>query len=244
MEARNAIASAKESFDRISFDFIYAWPGQKECSWREELAMAIDLSCGHLSLYQLTIEPGTPFFRDGIPAASEEHGAVLFEATLKMTADAGLHAYEISNHSKAGFESRHNLTYWEGGNYIGIGPGAHSRLSSLTDFKAIYQIYDPTRWLSAVEKNGHGTGKCLKLTHRDRAEEMIMTGLRLAKGLNTSRIELNTGLKFTQLVNKYKLTQLIKEGLLEKRGKHIAATQAGWLVLNSITQALLTETSL
>lgn len=238
-EARMAMKSAKKIFDRVSFDFIYAWSGQNERLWKEELAEAIDLSGDHLSLYQLTIEPGTPFFRNNVPAADQNLGATLFEISLKMTADSGLFAYEVSNHSRPGFESRHNLTYWEGGDYVGIGPGAHGRYSGPNFFTATHQIYDPARWLSAVEKSGHGTGKQRKLNARNRAEEMIMTGLRLAKGLDTSALAVKTGLTLSELVNKSAMERLVKEGLLEKRGRSLAVTSTGWLVLNAITRELL-----
>ena len=239
IEAQCAMTSAREIFDRVSFDFIYAWPEQTTSTWKKELKTAIDLSGDHLSLYQLTIEPGTPFYRDNIPATGQDLGAKLFEITLEITAIAGFRAYEISNHSKPGFESRHNLNYWEGGDYVGIGPGAHGRLSSPTSFTATHQIYNPDRWLNAVEHVGHGTGKRRPIEARKRAEEMIMTGLRLAKGLDTSAIALKTGLGIAELVNQPMLELLLKEGLLENKGHYLAATPAGWLVLNSAITALL-----
>ena len=205
--------------------------------------MAIDLSGDHLSLYQLTIEPGTPFFRNRIKAACEDLGAALFEITLEMTSAAGLPAYEISNHARPGFESKHNLTYWEGGDYIGIGPGAHGRISTPEGCFASYQIHNPARWLSRVEKFGHGTGKIRPLLARERAEEIFMTGLRLADGLDTAAIASKTGLDVSELVNNSILESLIDEGLIEKKGLHLAATRDGWMVLNALIQALLTETT-
>ena len=159
-----------------------------------------------------------------------------------MTASAGLSAYEISNHSRPGYECRHNLTYWKGGDYIGIGPGAHSRLSDSMVFTAAHQIYNPVRWLNTVEEIGHGTGKRQQLNSRDKAEEMIMTGLRLTRGLDTSAIAVKTGLELTDLVNRSALTRFLKESLLEKKGRNLMATPAGWMVLNTLIGELLSET--
>jgi putative oxygen-independent coproporphyrinogen III oxidase len=129
-DARKAIKAATKIFPRISFDLIYALPGQTPITWKKELASAIKIAEGHLSLYQLTIEPGTEFHKKRIKAANEDIGAALYELTQEIIDNAGLPAYEISNHAKKGQESRHNLIYWRGGDYLGIGPGAHARIAN------------------------------------------------------------------------------------------------------------------
>ncbi len=154
-EGYRALELAAKTFDRYSFDLIYARPNQSLADWQDELTQALSLSAGHLSLYQLTIEPGTAFYKDNVPAAEENLGADLFDLTQTMMEKAGMPAYEISNHAKPGEESRHNLVYWQGDDYIGIGPGAHSRLNNF----AIHQIYKPDLWLNGVLKNGTGEQK-------------------------------------------------------------------------------------
>ena len=240
-EGKAAMALAKDIFELISFDFIYAWPGQGVSDWIEELENVITLSGHHLSLYQLTIEPGTPFFRKSVPEADQDLGAALFQITLEKTALAGFRAYEISNHSHPGFESRHNLNYWEGGDYIGIGPGAHGRLSIGEIFTATHQIYSPSQWLKATEQRGHGTGKKRQLSARERAEEMIMTGLRLSRGLDTSKMTSKTGLDLHDLVKKTVLNRLLEQKLLKMDDQYLTATPTGWLVLNTLIEALLTK---
>jgi len=239
-EAHIAMTQAREVFERVSFDFIYARPGQTEAQWRDELSRLLEFTGDHLSLYQLTIEPGTPFFHDAVPAADEDHGVALFELTQELTAAAGLPAYEISNHAQPGAESRHNLTYWRGGDYAGIGPGAHGRLTSDDAFTATHQIHDPMRWLAAVERNGHGTGKLRILGGRERAEEILMTGLRLVEGLDTTALSAATGFDLSNLTDSDRLGLAMDGGFLVRDGAHLRTTPAGRLILNTLVGAILT----
>ena len=239
-EAHIAMTQAREVFERVSFDFIYARPGQTEAQWWDELSRLLEFTGDHLSLYQLTIEPGTPFFHDAVPAAAEDHGVALFELTQELTAAAGLPAYEISNHAQPGAESRHNLTYWRGGDYAGIGPGAHGRLTSDDGFTATHQIHDPMRWLAAVERNGHGTGKLRTLGGRERAEEILMTGLRLAEGLDTTALYAATGFAPSKLIDSDRLNHAIDGGLLARDGARLRTTPAGRLILNTLIGSILT----
>jgi len=242
-QARDAMAAAREIFPRVSFDFIYARPGQTEAAWRDELTEVLGLAADHLSIYQLTIEPGTPFFRDAVPAADEDAGVALFEATQDMLAGAGLPAYEISNHARPGYESRHNLTYWRGGDYVGIGPGAHGRLTGEDGFTATHQIHTPARWLDEAEINGHGTGKRRTLSARERAEEMLMTGLRLSEGLDVARMEMHTGVALADLVDANRLAQVLAGRFLVKSAGHLIPTAAGLLRLNAVLASILVPDS-
>ena len=240
IEAQTAMAQAREIFKRVSFDLIYARPDQTEMQWRSELRRVLEFASDHLSLYQLTIEPGTPFFKNSVPNAGEDRGVALFELTQEVTAAAGLPAYEISNHAQPGAESRHNLTYWRGGEYAGIGPGAHGRLADVDGFAATHQIHDPTRWLAAVEKNGYGTGKRRILSGRERAEEMLMTGLRLAEGLDIKAVSSATGVASSRLVDSNRLGHAINGGLLVRDGARLRTTPAGRLILNTLVSSILT----
>ncbi len=239
-EAQTAMAQACEIFNRVSFDLIYARPGQTDTQWRRELSRVLEFASDHLSLYQLTIEPGTPFFQHAVPDAGEDRGVALFQLTQELTAAAGLPAYEISNHAQLGAESQHNLTYWRGGDYAGIGPGAHSRLTDDEGFVATHKIHDPTRWLNAVEKNGDGTGKRRILDGRERAEEMLMTGLRLAEGLDTSALAAATGFALSKLIDSDRLGHAIDGGLLVRDGARLQTTPAGRLILNTLIGTILT----
>ena len=238
-QAEIAMTSAQKIFDHVSFDFIYARPGQTLHKWRRELAQVLNLAGSHLSLYQLTIEPGTDFFRKGVSSIDQDLAADLFEVTQDMTSAVGLNSYEISNHAQSGFESRHNLNYWDGGDYVGIGPGAHGRLSRQNAFTATHQINNPSRWLSAVESMGHGTAKRRHLLAREKAEEMVMTGLRLSSGLDRSALAARTGVELIELINEPALTRLIEGGLIREKGKYLIATPAGQGILNSVIGALL-----
>ena len=200
---------------------------------------ALSLADDHISLYQLTIEPGTKFFRDGVPEASPDVGADFYQLTRKLTDDAGLGAYEISNHAKPGQESRHNLTYWQGEDYLGIGPGAHGRLTQDGVTSARHQIADPLRWLPLVQKQGHGTAKTRILSNQDRLEERILSGLRLTQGIDCKRFIEQTGLSIPDAVDANALTMLQDEGLAVLDDEHFAVTQKGRLVLSAIIEKLL-----
>ncbi|HKO06088.1 MAG TPA: radical SAM family heme chaperone HemW, partial [Alphaproteobacteria bacterium] len=190
-EALAAVELAVRHFPRTSFDLIYARPGQTLASWRKELAAALAHARGHLSLYQLTIEPATAFAeacaRGDLILPEEDSAAALYEATQEMLEAAGLPAYEISNHAAAGEESRHNLTYWRYGDYVGVGPGAHGRLTIAGGKRATRQHRAPEAWLERVERCGHATRQHFALSPEECREEMLLMGLRLAEGVDRKR---------------------------------------------------------
>ena len=236
--ADEAVAAAKTAarhFPRRSLDFIYGRPGQTVADWRRELdriiGLADDLDCEHLSLYQLTIESGTPFARDGVPSTGENTGAEMFTATRARLAAAGRPAYEVSNHARPGAACRHNLTYWRGGDYIGIGPGAHGRITGESGCDAAHQIHTPERWLDAVERAGHGTAKRRRLAAADRTEELVMTGLRLSRGIDLDRL--------SAAIDDARLERLIDGGFIRRTGSRIVATETGLLCLNTVLGELL-----
>lgn len=237
-EARRALDVATANFERVSFDLIYARPDQDEVAWEAELREALSLSQGHLSLYQLTIEPGTPFA--ALHAAGKldppdaDTAASLFEQTQEITADAGYVAYEISNHARAGQESRHNLLYWRGGDYAGIGPGAHGRVRiggvrHQTDTRK-----GPEDWLDAVERDGHGLTVNAPLSARETAEEYLLMSLRLAEGMDMAVYATLGGTP----VDPDRIETLNQEGLVTVEGTRLKATNKGRLVLNSIIAML------
>jgi oxygen-independent coproporphyrinogen-3 oxidase len=239
-EARAALSVAFRHFERASFDLIYARPGQSLSEWRAELTEALALARGHLSLYQLTIEPGTPFFelerrgRLRIPASDD--AASLYELTQELCGASGLPAYEISNHAAPGEESRHNLLYWRYGDYAGIGPGAHGRLTFDGRKTAFAAERDPVRWAEAVRERGCGASAEDILSPLAEAEEMLLMGLRLREGLDLRRLEAQTGFTVPPAV----CTPLLAEGLLctGEAPERLAATEAGFLVLNTLVENL------
>ena len=184
-EAEKAIKVAQDNFERFSFDLIYALPHQSLEDWRQELQYALGFSPSHLSLYQLTIEEGTAFYhqfnRGKFSLPDEDEAAALFDLTQELTTASGLPAYEISNHAKPGQESQHNLAYWQGSYYVGIGPGAHGRLPSENGLLAHQQIKRPEDWLKAVEENGAGIEETEEISTQEAQVERVMMGLRLKK---------------------------------------------------------------
>ena len=238
-EALVALKTARKAVPRVSFDLIYARPGQTVAQWRSELARGLDLAHGHLSLYQLTIEPGTRFYREKVAAADEDTGGDMFEATQEMTLKAGLPAYEISNHAAPGNECRHNLVYWRGGAYVGVGPGAHGRIPSGGATVATHQIHDPARWLESVEKIGHGTGKRIRVEPAQRREELLMTGLRLTEGVSRTRFRALGGADVLDVVDRAQLRRLEDGGFLVLDDHVLRATPAGRQRLNAILTSLL-----
>jgi oxygen-independent coproporphyrinogen-3 oxidase len=188
-EGLAALATAQLHFDRVSFDLIYALPGQTAQAWEAELAGAIAFGTGHLSLYQLTIEPGTRFAalaaKGKLPQGDPDFAASLYELTQDMTEAAGLPAYEISNHARPGEESRHNLAYWRYRPYLGVGPGAHGRRGGL----ATLRHRKPENWLAALARNGHGLVEETALTPEEQAREALLMGLRLGEGTATEGLE-------------------------------------------------------
>jgi oxygen-independent coproporphyrinogen-3 oxidase len=239
-EAKAAIAVASNTFERFSFDLIYARPGQTAEAWRAELEEALAMAGGHLSLYQLTIEDGTPFA--ALHAAGKlrvpdgEHARALYELTNEITAANGLPAYEISNHAVPGEESQHNLLYWRYGEYAGIGPGAHGRLIMGRERWATMNERVPERWLSQVEETGEGWIEAEPLSPREQADEMLLMGLRINEGLDLDRFERIGGKQMDPVL----ISQLVGQGLLETsaNGRRIKATMAGRMVLNEVVLQL------
>ena len=230
-EARAAIAMAADVFQNYSFDLIYALPGQAAADWRRALEAALPFAGPHLSAYQLTVEPGTPFHTDGIKEAGDDVAAALFEATGEMLDASGRQAYEVSNHARPGFESRHNLHVWRGGDYIGVGPGAHGRVSRDGRTDAVHQMRNPLRWLEVVERRGEATAGRLTLTPAERRDERILFGLRLAEGLPPA---------LAATLSETKINELIEMGHLVRSGGWVRTTGSGRLCLNAVTSALLT----
>ena len=233
-EAKGALRLAAETFPRFSFDLIYGLPDQTPDDWTRELDSALSLAGDHLSLYQLSIEPGTPFHRDGVRAVGNDLGAALYRITQEKMEQAGLPSYEISNHARSGFECRHNLDIWRGGDYAGVGPGAHGRLTNASGTETIYQIHTPERWLAAVEAGGHATAKRKTLTPIERAEEILMTGLRLSEGIRRDRLA-----ELENIIDASGLTRMIGGGFLENGGGGLRATLSGRLCLNEVLRQLL-----
>jgi len=238
-EAKHALNAAAAIFDRISFDLIYGLPKQSPNAWHKELKEALEFTQDHLSVYQLTIEPGTAFFKNKTKAADESLAADLFTLTRELLRGAGLPAYEVSNHARTGSESRHNLFCWQGGDYIGIGPGAHGRYTLGKKFIATHQIHNPSQWLKRVTAYGHGTGKRRQLSAHERAVEIVITGLRLAQGLNADYLENHTGFTLVQLLDPIKIRQFINGGLLDWNAEFLVATERGIACLNTLIATLL-----
>jgi putative oxygen-independent coproporphyrinogen III oxidase len=239
-EALSAIAMARATFPRLSFDLIYARPGQTRESWEAELTEAIKYAADHLSLYQLTIEDGTPFkalFETGkIRMPDEDAAADLYAVTQSVTTAHGLPAYEVSNHAVPGAESRHNLTYWRYGDYAGIGPGAHGRFSVEDGSKRVtITERHPENWAARVGENGQGVIEEELLDKSAQGDEMLLMGLRLAEGIDLARYEALSGRSFDPA----RLDTLQRERLVEPvANSRIRATQAGRLVLNALVAEL------
>lgn len=232
-EALAALDVARARFDRVSFDLIYARQDQSLAGWTAELSRALALGPDHLSLYQLTIEPGTAFgaraAAGGLPGLPDEDlAADMYEATQEICAAAGLPAYEVSNHARPGAESRHNLVYWHCGDFAGIGPGAHGRLTVDGKRVATESHRMPGDWLAAVAAGG---GESLRavVPRNEQAEEMVLMGLRLAEGLSIDRLK-----RLGLAPDAVQLRDLVFAGYLEDRADRLVATSAGRLVLNRL----------
>ena len=240
-EALAAIRLARVTFPRYSFDLIYARPDQTLAAWDEELSEALALAGEHLSLYQLTIEPGTAFgnraARGETLAADEEAAAALFEATQQRLAAAGLPAYEISNHARPGAECRHNLAYWRYNDYLGIGPGAHGRVTRAGGKIATQQLRSPEAWLAAVESAGTGIEVTVPIGREAAVEEMVMMGLRLVEGVSRPRLEAVAECDVEALFG-MALPRLIDGGFVTLDRDCLAATEAGRQRLNAVLGAL------
>ncbi|MHC8508005.1 MAG: radical SAM family heme chaperone HemW [Rhodospirillales bacterium] len=232
--AHAAIEAARKAAPRVSFDLIYALPGQSAADWRAELARARPHAdaAGHISAYQLTIEPGTEFFRSRTPAADENSALALYDITQDAFSAWGLSAYEVSNHARAGAECRHNLNIWRGGAYAGVGPGAHGRLRAQGVWKARHRTPGPARWLESVRTRGHGLGKEAVLSPHERAEEITMTALRLSEGLDVRTLP-------APVIDEAACARMAEGGFVKMQGSVIRATAAGRKRLNAVTAALL-----
>lgn len=238
-QAKTAIDIARSTFERISFDLIYARPGQDADSWRAELSAAIDLAADHLSLYQLTIEQGTPFFdlhRAGkLVTPDGDLAAGLYEITQELCALRGLPAYEVSNHAAPDAQCQHNLVYWRYGDYVGTGPGAHGRLTSARGKSATAVERHPETWLEAVERQGHGLVEDLGLTEEEQGDEFLLMGLRLVEGVDLARYRSIAGRE----IDPRRIAQLIEHGMIERLGPDwVRVTPAGFLVLDAVVADL------
>jgi oxygen-independent coproporphyrinogen-3 oxidase len=237
-EALAALDIAKRNFARVSFDLIYAREGQSSRAWRHELARALDHAADHLSLYQLTIEAGTPFAaRHEAGTLSTPNGAearAQYLITQELCEAAGLPAYEVSNHARPGSESRHNLLYWRGDDYAGIGPGAHSRIGADGIKRALAAIKSPEEWRAQVEASGHGLASDEALSADEAADEYLLMGLRLAEGIDLARLAALRG----RALDEARIEALTQDGLVAWNGARLAATTEGRLVLDRLIVAL------
>ncbi|WP_184648376.1 radical SAM family heme chaperone HemW [Sphingopyxis sp. JAI128] len=233
-EARCAISTAQAHFARVSFDLIYARPGQTLAAWEAELSDALAFGTDHLSLYQLTIEPGTRFAtlaaKGDLTIPDGDAAADLFDATQAMTRAAGLPRYEVSNHARVGQESRHNLAYWHYADYAGVGPGAHGRRLA----QATERHKKPENFIAAVARNGHGLKVETDLPPHERATEAMLMGLRLTEGIDLARIEARSGLERAVFVDADAVARLAGQGLMRHDGDRLAVTGDGILLLDSI----------
>ncbi len=238
-ESLRALDTARAHFARVSVDLIYALPDQSLVAWERELTRALGFGTEHLSLYQLTIEPGTRFATEAaqgrLTIPDGDSAADLFEMTRAMTAAAGLPAYETSNHARLGAESRHNLTYWRYGDYAGVGPGAHGRRDGL----ATQRRRKPENWLSAVARNGHGLEVEEPLAPHDRASEALVMGLRLREGVDLDYVAALAG--GTAPIDWPAVERLSRQGMIAHEGHRLRVTEAGALLLDSILPLVVTD---
>ena len=234
-----ALQVAQRHFARVSFDLIYALPDQTEAQWRDQLTRALDFGTGHLSLYQLTIEPGTRFATDVRQGAfkplDDERAADLFELTRAMTEQTGLPAYEVSNHARPGDESRHNLTYWRYHDYAGIGPGAHGRRGQ----RATQRHRKPENWLEAVARDGHGLSEERALGNHEQASEALLMGLRLAEGVDLAQLSTRFDIPQSELIDWGKLHFYAGFDLVYRTGDRIQITGHGMPLLDALLGQLV-----
>ena len=238
-EAVAAIGVSRETFERASFDLIYARPGQSVAAWEDELAGALRLAGRHLSLYQLTIEQGTPYAelyaRGKLRVPDNEAAHAFYALTQEMTEAAGLPAYEISNHAAPGEECRHNLLYWRYGEYAGIGPGAHGRAVVAGTRRATVTERQPERWLACVESEGHGIVESTTLDPEQQADEALLMGLRLTEGLDLDRMAALSGFRPSERA----IDTLAAHGLVERLTPgRLRATREGRIILNEVVLRL------
>ena len=242
-EATAAVELARKAVPRHSIDLIYARPGQTRAAWRDELLRALALVDGHVSAYQLTIEKATPFHgamrRGELAVPDEDIAAELFDDTQEILEYAGLPAYEISNHATPGGESRHNMACWLGGEYVGIGPGAHGRVRGEEGWRATVQLRAPDAWLTTVAERGHGTQRSEPLTPKQRLEELVMTGLRLRRGIPRRTFDEIAARSPEAALDANRLDRLIGGGFLTLDKEGLRATRPGRLRLNAVIGDLI-----
>ena len=237
-EAVKAFRLAAKVFPRVSFDMIYARPQQTTEQWKEELTRALGEQEGHMSLYQLTIEPGTVYFdlqaRGSLIVPDEDRATDLYELTQTLTEKHGLSAYEVSNHASAGQESRHNLLYWRYGEYVGVGPGAHARIADGNNRRAIVMEKYPETWRKNVNDHGHGIVEDNIVLPVDQASEYLIMGLRVSEGIDLARYENLKG----QPMDPNKIAGLKSLGLVKREGSRLMATMQGRRLLNALISEL------
>ncbi len=242
-QAVTALELGRRMFPRLSFDLIYARPGQSEAAWRQELRTALSLAADHLSLYQLTIEPGTAFAtlhgRGEIVLPDDDAAAALYAATAEAAEQFGLLPYEVSNYARPGAESRHNLAYWRYSDYAGIGPGAHGRVGVGGALLATRRHRAPEPWAERVAEHGHGTIEETVVPPAERAREMLLMGLRLSEGIDEARFAARTGIALDDAVDPDILQRALDEDYLRRAGDRLRATDAGRLRLNALLAALV-----
>jgi len=242
-QAIKALEAARVTFPRVSFDLIYARPGQSVADWQAELDQALTLCADHLSLYQLTIEPGTGFEalhrRGELVLPDDELAADLYIATADACAGHGLLSYEVSNLARPGAESRHNLAYWRYADYAGIGPGAHGRVTLGGELIATRRHRAPEPWADRVERHGHGSTTEERIAPRDRAREMLLMGLRLTEGIDAARFAARTGMALEMAVDAGVLEQALEAGYLTYDDRRLTATAEGRLRLDSLLTQLV-----
>lgn len=238
-EAIKAIEIAQKCFPRYSFDLIYALPEQNLKSWENELSSALKLANDHLSLYQLTIEKGTPFYslyqQKKFQMPDEELARDFYMLTQNIMEDANMPAYEVSNHAKANGECRHNMIYWQYDDFLGLGPGAHSRINN----QAMHSIHHPENWLNTVLAGKSPLQNNAELSLEDKIHEFLIMGLRLTKGINEQNFINKIGCNFKQKLNQDKLDYFISNKLLTLENGALAASKEGRLVLNYLINQLI-----
>lgn len=238
-----ALAIARENFSRVSFDMIYARPHQSAAAWQEELSRALAEQPDHLSLYQLTIEPGTQyatrFARGEIVLPDADTAALLYDATTDAAARHGLAPYEVSNYATPGAESRHNLAYWRYLDYAGIGPGAHGRITLDGKLLATSRHRAPEAWAALVERDGHAITQETVIPPLDRAREALLMGLRLAEGIDAARFLARTGTALDDAIDPKALAALAEEGYLRRTATSLFATAEGRMRLDALLPLLV-----